>query len=153
MVLQNRYQSPSEILLVPTRCDIMTQASGVVASQQMATRLLRVDLKRYSVRDSGVALLVTLVCLTPLQWPLVYDLTANKRTVKIYAHKRDVNSCCWADPGSGNVLISASDDSFLKVWCVRSRHYAQYDPRPLLRQCNTVGTGGRLGRLTYHLVF
>lgn len=50
----------------------------------------------------------------------VYDLTANKRTVKIYAHKRDVNSCCWADPGSGNVLISASDDSFLKVWDRRS---------------------------------
>jgi WD domain, G-beta repeat. len=48
----------------------------------------------------------------------VYDLLANRRTVKIAAHADDVNSCCWADTTSGNVLVSASDDSFLKVWCV-----------------------------------
>lgn len=46
----------------------------------------------------------------------VYDLLANRRTVKISAHDDDVNSCCWADTGSGNVLVSASDDTFLKVW-------------------------------------
>lgn len=46
----------------------------------------------------------------------VYDLLANKRTVKISAHASDVNSCCWADTNSGNVLVSASDDTFLKVW-------------------------------------
>lgn len=46
----------------------------------------------------------------------VYDLLAYKRTVKIAAHADDVNSCCWADTASGNVLISASDDSFVKVW-------------------------------------
>jgi len=46
----------------------------------------------------------------------VYDLLANKRTVKISAHTDDVNSCCWADTNSGNVLVSASDDTFLKVW-------------------------------------
>ncbi|KAI9444682.1 WD40-repeat-containing domain protein [Lactarius indigo] len=46
----------------------------------------------------------------------VYDLLANKRTVKIDAHQDDVNSCCWADTASGNVLISASDDAFLKIW-------------------------------------
>ncbi|RXW19331.1 hypothetical protein EST38_g6521 [Candolleomyces aberdarensis] len=50
----------------------------------------------------------------------VYDLLANRRTVKISAHEDDVNSCCWADTGSGNVLISASDDTFLKVWDRRS---------------------------------
>ena len=49
--------------------------------------------------------------------PIVYDLIADKRTVKIEAHDDDVNSCCWADSGA-NVLISASDDSFLKVWYV-----------------------------------
>ena len=38
--------------------------------------------------------------------------------MKIDAHQADVNSCCWADTASGNVLISASDDTFLKVWCV-----------------------------------
>jgi WD40 repeat protein len=47
---------------------------------------------------------------------LVYDLLADRRTVKIEAHEDDVNSCCWADTASGNVLISASDDTFLKVW-------------------------------------
>jgi WD repeat-containing protein 23 len=50
----------------------------------------------------------------------VYDLLADRRTVKIGAHKDDVNSCCWADSASGNVLISASDDTFLKVWDRRS---------------------------------
>jgi WD repeat-containing protein 23 len=50
----------------------------------------------------------------------VYDLLANRRTVKIDAHQADVNSCCWADTASGNVLISASDDTFVKVWCVLS---------------------------------
>jgi len=50
----------------------------------------------------------------------VYDLLANRRTVKISAHTDDVNSCCWADTASGNVLVSASDDTFLKVWDRRS---------------------------------
>ncbi|THH13014.1 hypothetical protein EW146_g7163 [Bondarzewia mesenterica] len=50
----------------------------------------------------------------------VYDLLADRRTVKIIAHADDVNSCCWADTASGNVLISASDDTFLKVWDRRS---------------------------------
>lgn len=49
---------------------------------------------------------------------IVYDLLANRRTVKISAHNDDVNSCCWADTASGNVLVSASDDTFLKVWFV-----------------------------------
>ncbi|KAJ7492078.1 WD40-repeat-containing domain protein [Mycena latifolia] len=55
----------------------------------------------------------------------VYDLLANRRTVKIEAHKDDVNSCCWADTSSGNVLVSASDDSFLKVWDRRSLGVSQ----------------------------
>ncbi|KAL0951703.1 hypothetical protein HGRIS_008378 [Hohenbuehelia grisea] len=50
----------------------------------------------------------------------VYDLLANRRTVKIMAHDDDVNSCTWADTASGNVLVSASDDSYLKVWDRRS---------------------------------
>ena len=52
--------------------------------------------------------------------PSVYDLLADRRTVKIRAHEDDVNSCCWADTASGNVLVSASDDTFLKVWDRRS---------------------------------
>ncbi|KAK1229780.1 hypothetical protein PQX77_001690 [Marasmius sp. AFHP31] len=50
----------------------------------------------------------------------VYDLLANRRSVKIEAHDDDINSCCWADTASGNVLISASDDTYLKVWDRRS---------------------------------
>ncbi|EGO04656.1 hypothetical protein SERLA73DRAFT_173890 [Serpula lacrymans var. lacrymans S7.3] len=50
----------------------------------------------------------------------VYDLLADRRTVRIRAHDDDVNSCCWADATSGNVLISASDDALLKVWDRRS---------------------------------
>ncbi|KAH9944278.1 WD40 repeat-like protein [Epithele typhae] len=50
----------------------------------------------------------------------VYDLLADRRTVKIDAHTQDVNSCCWADTASGNVLVSASDDTFVKVWDRRS---------------------------------
>ncbi|KAJ7069044.1 WD40 repeat-like protein [Mycena belliarum] len=55
----------------------------------------------------------------------VYDLLANRRTVKIEAHRDDVNSCTWADTSSGNVLVSASDDSFLKVWDRRSLGVSQ----------------------------
>lgn len=50
----------------------------------------------------------------------VYDLTAERRTIVIEAHENDVNSCCWADTSSGNILISGSDDSFVKVWDRRS---------------------------------
>ncbi|CAE6440918.1 unnamed protein product [Rhizoctonia solani] len=50
----------------------------------------------------------------------VWDLAAHKRIVDIPAHKHDVNSCCWADTASGNVLISGSDDTMIKVWDRRS---------------------------------
>ncbi|VDC08021.1 unnamed protein product [Peniophora sp. CBMAI 1063] len=50
----------------------------------------------------------------------VYDLMANRRSVRIKAHEDDINSCCWADTASGNVLVSASDDTTLRVWDRRS---------------------------------
>ncbi|GAB1522540.1 hypothetical protein RhiTH_005660 [Rhizoctonia solani] len=50
----------------------------------------------------------------------VWDLAAHKRVVSVPAHKQDVNSCCWADTASGNVLISGSDDTMIKVWDRRS---------------------------------
>lgn len=47
----------------------------------------------------------------------MYDLIANRRSMRISrAHSDDVNSVCWADTASGNVLISGSDDGFVKVW-------------------------------------
>jgi WD repeat-containing protein 23 len=63
----------------------------------------------------------------------VYDLLANRRTVKILAHDADVNSCCWADTGSGNVLVSASDDTFLKVWCVVYVHLLKHETKYIQR--------------------
>lgn len=50
----------------------------------------------------------------------VFDLEAMRRTLSIEAHEDDINSCCWADTSSGNVLVSASDDTCLKVWDRRS---------------------------------
>ncbi|GAB4843523.1 hypothetical protein Ancab_013485 [Ancistrocladus abbreviatus] len=45
----------------------------------------------------------------------IYDLVANRPTLKIHAHEADVNTVCFADE-SGNVMYSGSDDSFCKVW-------------------------------------
>ncbi|KAH7105777.1 WD40 repeat-like protein [Auriculariales sp. MPI-PUGE-AT-0066] len=50
----------------------------------------------------------------------VYDLIGDRQTVQIPAHGDDINSCCWADTQSGNVLISGSDDTYIKVWDRRS---------------------------------
>ncbi|XP_010667648.2 LEC14B homolog isoform X1 [Beta vulgaris subsp. vulgaris] len=53
----------------------------------------------------------------------VYDLVTNKRTLRIPAHKEDVNTVCFADE-SGHLIYSGSDDSFCKVWdrrCLASR--------------------------------
>nr|CAB3463893.1 unnamed protein product [Digitaria exilis] len=44
----------------------------------------------------------------------VYDLAANKVSVRIHAHMDDVNAVTFADK-SGNVLYSGSDDSLCKM--------------------------------------
>ncbi|XP_057430981.1 LEC14B homolog isoform X2 [Lotus japonicus] len=45
----------------------------------------------------------------------VYDLGADKLSLRIPAHLSDVNTVCFADE-SGHILYSGSDDSFCKVW-------------------------------------
>lgn len=45
----------------------------------------------------------------------VYDLEANKRSLKILAHMSDVNSVCFADD-SGHLIFSGGDDNLCKVW-------------------------------------
>lgn len=45
----------------------------------------------------------------------VYDLEANKLSLRILAHKCDVNTVCFADE-SGHIIFSGSDDSLCKVW-------------------------------------
>ncbi|GAA0149035.1 LEC14B-like protein [Lithospermum erythrorhizon] len=45
----------------------------------------------------------------------VYDLQADKRSLRISAHRSDVNSVCFADE-SGHLIYSGSDDNLCKVW-------------------------------------
>ncbi|KAK7245734.1 hypothetical protein RIF29_40583 [Crotalaria pallida] len=45
----------------------------------------------------------------------VYDLGADKLSLRIPAHMSDVNTVCFADE-SGHLIYSGSDDSLCKVW-------------------------------------
>ncbi|XP_050372201.1 LEC14B homolog [Argentina anserina] len=45
----------------------------------------------------------------------VYDLHANKVSLKIPAHTSDVNTVCFADE-TGHLIFSGSDDNLCKVW-------------------------------------
>ncbi|KAL9235823.1 hypothetical protein vseg_010557 [Gypsophila vaccaria] len=45
----------------------------------------------------------------------VYDLEANKLSLRISAHTSDVNTVCFADE-SGHLIYSGSDDNLCKVW-------------------------------------
>ncbi|XP_043719249.1 LEC14B homolog isoform X1 [Telopea speciosissima] len=45
----------------------------------------------------------------------VYDLVANKLTLRIMAHTSDVNTVCFADE-SGHLIYSGGDDNLCKVW-------------------------------------
>ncbi|KAI6674701.1 hypothetical protein NL676_002607 [Syzygium grande] len=54
----------------------------------------------------------------------VYDLVANKLSLRIPAHESDVNTVCFAD-GSGHIIYSGSDDTYCKVWdrrCLSARN-------------------------------
>ncbi|KAJ9476486.1 WD_REPEATS_REGION domain-containing protein [Pseudozyma hubeiensis] len=50
----------------------------------------------------------------------VYDIEARRRVLRVEGHSDDVNAVAFADAASSNVLISGSDDSFVKVWDRRS---------------------------------
>nr|Q40153.1 RecName: Full=LEC14B protein [Lithospermum erythrorhizon]BAA11768.1 LEC14B protein [Lithospermum erythrorhizon] len=45
----------------------------------------------------------------------VYDLEADRLSLRISAHESDVNSVCFADE-SGHLIYSGSDDNLCKVW-------------------------------------
>ncbi|KAF2287743.1 hypothetical protein GH714_002526 [Hevea brasiliensis] len=45
----------------------------------------------------------------------VYDLEANKNSLRIHAHQSDVNTVCFADE-TGHIIYSGSDDNICKVW-------------------------------------
>lgn len=45
----------------------------------------------------------------------LYDITAGKTVHRIQGHDNDVNSVAFIDPLDSNVILSASDDCFIKV--------------------------------------
>lgn len=50
----------------------------------------------------------------------VYDIEARRRVLKVEGHTDDVNGVAFADSASSHVLISGSDDSYVKIWDRRS---------------------------------
>ncbi|KAF9292044.1 hypothetical protein BGZ68_000612 [Mortierella alpina] len=50
----------------------------------------------------------------------VYDIESRTVLHSVAAHKNDVNSVCFAEPSSSQVVFSGSDDHTVKVWDRRS---------------------------------
>lgn len=50
----------------------------------------------------------------------VHDLETKRTVVRVRAHSDDVNAVAFADKASSNLLLSGSDDHFVKVWDRRS---------------------------------
>ncbi|KAM0751222.1 WD40 repeat-like protein [Meredithblackwellia eburnea MCA 4105] len=50
----------------------------------------------------------------------VYDVEADRPVLRVRAHTDDVNGVAFADDSSPNLLLSGSDDTFVKVWDRRS---------------------------------
>lgn len=53
-------------------------------------------------------------------YPHHSDIEARRRVLRVEGHHDDVNGVAFADSASSNVLISGSDDSYVKVWDRRS---------------------------------
>ncbi|WWC57559.1 uncharacterized protein I303_100091 [Kwoniella dejecticola CBS 10117] len=51
---------------------------------------------------------------------MVYDIDAQRRTLAVQGHADDVNAVSFADESSTNILVSGSDDGYVKVWDRRS---------------------------------
>ena len=61
----------------------------------------------------------------------VYDIEARQRVLAVDGHRDDVNSVCFADVGSSNMLLSGSDDATVRIWDRRS--LSQGKPAGILR--------------------
>ncbi|WRT63171.1 uncharacterized protein IL334_000074 [Kwoniella shivajii] len=51
---------------------------------------------------------------------MVYDIEAERRSLAVQGHADDVNAVSFADESSTNILVSGSDDGYVKVWDRRS---------------------------------
>ena len=48
---------------------------------------------------------------------LIYDMLTNRVSTAVdEAHADEINSVCWANRESSNILFTGSDDCFIKVW-------------------------------------
>jgi DDB1- and CUL4-associated factor 11 len=48
---------------------------------------------------------------------LIYDMMQNRVTTVVdRAHDDEINTVCWANRDSSNLLFTGSDDCFVKVW-------------------------------------
>lgn len=48
---------------------------------------------------------------------LIYDMMQNRVTTNVVdSHSDEINSVCWANRESSNLLFTGSDDCFVKVW-------------------------------------
>lgn len=48
---------------------------------------------------------------------LIYDMVQNRvNTIVSGAHDDEINTVCWANRETSNLLYTGSDDSFVKVW-------------------------------------
>lgn len=47
---------------------------------------------------------------------LVYDIESRTVLHSVAAHEDDVNSVCFSEPTSSQVVFSGSDDGSVKVW-------------------------------------
>ncbi|GAA5823421.1 hypothetical protein JCM11251_000628 [Rhodosporidiobolus azoricus] len=50
----------------------------------------------------------------------VYDIEARRTVLRVNAHRDDVNAVAFGSASDNNLLLSGSDDSFVKVWDRRS---------------------------------
>lgn len=87
---------------------------GCLNSADKATCSISFLLQIWSIRFSGDSR--EIVAGAHFGEIYVFDIEARKRVLKVEGHADDVNGVAFADSASSNVLISGSDDSFVKVW-------------------------------------
>ncbi|EJT50400.1 hypothetical protein A1Q1_00332 [Trichosporon asahii var. asahii CBS 2479] len=56
---------------------------------------------------------------------MVYDVESDRRSLCVQGHRDDVNAVCFADESSTNILVSGSDDGYVKIWDRRSLNSSQ----------------------------
>lgn len=115
------------VYLVPTRHEVESEVTTTHSEQQVMLDFSNQDSDDagvrwrsgiWSIRFSGDSR--EIVAGGHFGDIYVYDIEARRRVLKVEGHSDDVNGVCFADSASSHVLISGSDDSYVKVWDRRS---------------------------------